>query len=375
MIAGRREEDLRLVLQAAEGLAVNHAVAVALKRRANRILRLGAQPSFESPLLAAWGARMSRSRCSSCLVSSSGPSRSREEARSVLQRSHAEPLRERLAEIRKGVAIAHVDRRPNRRAADEHRHVFARVIRAGRGGIVAVIGGDDEDVVGRAAAGAAPAGVEPLEILGVLHLVAMAVDGVEVHQVGEDQAPRGRRHRRLDFVHAVIVTGGVDRRRHAAPGEQILDFPIATTGRPAAFNRSSRVGANGVSEKSRRLAVRLNAPGAPMNGPRDHTADPCPSATSSYAISQIRYSSGTGMTSSCAAIWKTLSGGGVNDWLAGFHVLRPELVDDGGAGGDGVAENLPANAAFELGDQLGRSRAGKRGTPDRARVPSAPNAR
>ena len=45
MIAGRREEDLRLVLQAAEGLAVDHAVAIALEGRPNRILRLRPQPA------------------------------------------------------------------------------------------------------------------------------------------------------------------------------------------------------------------------------------------------------------------------------------------------------------------------------------------
>ena len=45
VIAGRREEDLRLVLQAAERLAVDDAVAVALERRTDRILGLGAQSS------------------------------------------------------------------------------------------------------------------------------------------------------------------------------------------------------------------------------------------------------------------------------------------------------------------------------------------
>ena len=34
---------------------------------------------------------------------------------------------------------------------------------------------------------------------------------------------------------------------------------------------------------------------------------PSPVTVSSYAISQMRYSSGTGITASCAATWKTLS--------------------------------------------------------------------
>ena len=41
VIAGRREEHLRLVLQAAEGLAVDHAVAVALEGRADLVFRFG----------------------------------------------------------------------------------------------------------------------------------------------------------------------------------------------------------------------------------------------------------------------------------------------------------------------------------------------
>ena len=44
MIARRREEDLRLVLQPPEGFAVNDAIAVTLKRRSDVVLRLGTQP-------------------------------------------------------------------------------------------------------------------------------------------------------------------------------------------------------------------------------------------------------------------------------------------------------------------------------------------
>ena len=43
VIAGRREEDLRLVLQPAERLRVNDAVAIALKRRPDVVFRLLAQ--------------------------------------------------------------------------------------------------------------------------------------------------------------------------------------------------------------------------------------------------------------------------------------------------------------------------------------------
>ena len=45
VIAGRREEHLRLVLQPPERLAVNDAVAIALERRPNVVFDFGTQTS------------------------------------------------------------------------------------------------------------------------------------------------------------------------------------------------------------------------------------------------------------------------------------------------------------------------------------------
>ena len=45
VIAGRREEHLRLVLQPAERLAVDDAIAIALERRADRVFGLRPQPA------------------------------------------------------------------------------------------------------------------------------------------------------------------------------------------------------------------------------------------------------------------------------------------------------------------------------------------
>src|SRR5689334_11559518 len=45
VVACRREEDLRLVFQPPEGLAVDDAVAIALKRRPDGIFALGMEPS------------------------------------------------------------------------------------------------------------------------------------------------------------------------------------------------------------------------------------------------------------------------------------------------------------------------------------------
>jgi len=55
------------------------------------------------------------------------------------------------------------------------------------------------------------------------------------------------------------------------------------------------------------LAVRVNAPGSPTNGRAITRPTSCGPRRISRAISQMRYSSGMGITSSCAAIWNTLS--------------------------------------------------------------------
>src|SRR5262245_66146942 len=45
VIAGRREEDLRLVLETAERFAVNDAIAVALERGPDIVFALGPEPA------------------------------------------------------------------------------------------------------------------------------------------------------------------------------------------------------------------------------------------------------------------------------------------------------------------------------------------
>ena len=107
------------------------------------------------------------------------------------------------------------------------------------------------------------------------------------------------------------------------PANRSSILPIATTGTPAAFSRSSSVGANGVRAKSRRFAVRLNAPGAPTNGRAITRPTPCPSAASSYAISQIRYSSGDRDDVLVRGDLEDAVGGGVDDRLAGAMCSAP----------------------------------------------------
>ena len=110
------------------------------------------------------------------------------------ERTDAEDLRDRLAEIGERRARADVGARPDAAPDQEHRHVLARVIGARRRRIVAVIGGDDQQIARRAARQQArQPGVEALEIGRVAgRVVAMAVLRVEVDEIGEDQPGTGR---------------------------------------------------------------------------------------------------------------------------------------------------------------------------------------
>ena len=69
------------------------------------------------------------------------------EARAVRQRRHAEDLGERLPEIGECRARRRDRHRPRAGAEHQQRHVLARVVGAGRRRIVAVIGGDDQQIV------------------------------------------------------------------------------------------------------------------------------------------------------------------------------------------------------------------------------------
>ena len=63
------------------------------------------------------------------------------------------------------------------------------MIGTGRGRIVAVIGGNDEQIVASQLRNdARQPGVEPFQVGGVsAHVVAVSVKGVEVHEIGHDQ--------------------------------------------------------------------------------------------------------------------------------------------------------------------------------------------
>ena len=116
VIAGRREEDLRLVLQPAERLAVDDAVAVALKRRADIVFGLRTQaPARVGALgrLRREDVALARfelfAKAAHDGLPRSSVAISLQEARAVGERADAEDLGQRLAEIGEGLPRAEID--------------------------------------------------------------------------------------------------------------------------------------------------------------------------------------------------------------------------------------------------------------------------
>jgi len=75
----------------------------------------------------------------------------------------------------------------------------------------------------------------------------MAVLGVEVDEVHEDQSVRYGIHLREQPIHAVVIALRGECLADAALGEQVVILPIATTRRPAPVIRSSSVSPAGGS--------------------------------------------------------------------------------------------------------------------------------
>ena len=174
-----------------------------------------------------------------------------QEARAVRQRPDAEVLGDRLAEIGKRLPCADVGAAPHARAGEQHRHVLARVIGARRRRVVAVIAGDDEQIVARRSRGSTVA--DP------------RVDRLEVARRSRRgrsggrtacRSPPGSRRRarpssssappaRVAMPSVSLVVGR--RAGDAAAGEEIADLADRHHLCPAAVRASSSVAPDGSS--------------------------------------------------------------------------------------------------------------------------------
>jgi hypothetical protein len=109
-----------------------------------------------------------------------------------------------------------------------------------------VVGGEEQPVaVAELGHDLGEAGVEALEAAGVAFgVAAVAVDHVEVDQVGEDEGrPVGLAEEADGGVERGLVVAGVVGADQAAPGEDVLDLAMVRT--PARSRASRTVGPAG----------------------------------------------------------------------------------------------------------------------------------
>ena len=113
----------------------------------------------------------------------------------MLHRAHTEIIRTvcpRSANLRRCQDRAGSDAWPNR----QERHVLARMVGAGGGGIVAMVRGHDEQIIlPQPRQQIFQPRIEALQVRGIAgSVVAVPVQRIEIDQVREDDAASTRRH-------------------------------------------------------------------------------------------------------------------------------------------------------------------------------------
>ena len=230
--------------------------------------------------------------------------------------------------------------------------MLARVVEAAEGRVVAVIGGDEAEVVRphrRLDLGEAP--VERLEAGGVAgDVAAMAVFGVEIDEIDEDRARRpasvfsaSSSRSTLPSLLLPLRSSPVSRWAKMSP---IL--PIETIARPACAARCSRLPSGGGTAKSLRLGVRTKSFAVPPTKGRAMTRPIfkriAEAARDAAELVEPLEPEGLLMRGDL----EHGIGRGVADRLPRPQVLLAELLDDVGARGVPVAEDARKPA---LGDQ------------------------
>ena len=217
--------------------------------------------------------------------------RDSEESSAVPAGREAEPVGDALADIGEGRANANRCAAAMARGEGQDRHLLAGVVGAAPGRVVAVVGGQDQQIV-RAQRGdeLGQPGVEGLERRGVAgDVAAVAVDRVEIDEVGEDEvAVAGH----VDGVEGAVeqrhVAAALDLVGDAVAGEDVGDLAdgVDLAGRPLDPVEQRRLG-----RRDREVAAVAGAVearrGLADERPGDDTADRSADAVIFAAISQI----------------------------------------------------------------------------------------
>ena len=224
------------------------------------------------------------------------------------------------------------------------------VVRAVMGRIAAVVGGDHEDVlILHEGQDVWELLVEALQGLRVpLHVPAVAVEHVEVHQVGEDEAARAVGDEPLRGGDARLVVLGVVHQVDTSVAEDVLDLADGHHGEALgveAVQDGVLKGRDGV------ILPVLGADVLPVLFRKGTGDDP---AHQVFALQHL-----PGDLADAIELLKGddlfagghlehAVGGGVNYGLAGRYVLVAQALDDLGAAGYLVAQGAPADLRLEL---------------------------
>ena len=252
-----------------------------------------------------------------------------------------------------------------RGAAHQQRHVLARVIGARRRRVVAVVGREHQQVVRPAVAAAAPTAARrtargsprsPRRCCGARRPC---------------RSPRGsRRSGPRPVWSSARSTSSIPSSSDVVwtapvmpwPANRSTILPMANTGMPAAFRRSSSVSPAGGIAKSWRFDVRWNAPGAPTNGRAMIAAEA--DALHEHLVGDLALpvQFGDGDDVLVRGDLEHAVGRRVDDRRPGPHVLGPEFLDDHRARGHGVARaSCGRCAARTRGSSPRESRSGNTG--------------
>ncbi len=192
-----------------------------------------------------------------------------------------------------------------------------------------------------------------------LGVTAVAVDHVVVDEVGDDQAGVLFLGPLFDKRLGVGVVAGVNGFGDAPVTVDVLDFADGIDG-DVFFDKAFEDGFF-VRQVGEILAVlgALEGAGLADEGAGDDAADAQGVAEAAGDVA-VAVQFGDGDDFLVGGDLEDAVGGGVADERSGFEVFGAEFVDDGGAAGGLVADQLAAGFLLEGGDQVGREGVFKR---------------
>ena len=191
-----------------------------------------------------------------------------------------------------------------------------------------------------------------------LHVVAMPVEHVEIHQVDEQQPRAVRLQRCQRLGDAVGVALGLDVVGHALPAVDVVNLPDAEGEharllQPRHQQRLGRIDGVVVAPHGARKAA-----GLPLERPRNHPPH----------LMRRRQQFARGLAHAVELLHRDnffvrgnledAVGRGIDNGRAGLHVLRAQLFDDLRPARRFVAQRLAAYRPLELFHHLGRKTVG-----------------